>query len=156
MMITRIGTHNVFIDNSDVTAGRHRPCTGRARPGPSISPLIGDRLAANGFGTRFPCHMQAIKHAFPFPDNLRELRFPSWQAIIQVAPPIAPPILPIVALVKGDTLAEVLGLVPGVHNAWPQAGCYEEIQRGNELFVDHEPVRFGSVSVEYLPVKLLA
>jgi hypothetical protein len=58
--------------------------------------------------------------------------------------------------VKGDTLAVVLGLAPGIHNAWPQAGCYEVIQRGNELFVDHEPVRFSSVSVKYLPVKLLA
>jgi hypothetical protein len=66
----------------------------------------------------------------------------------------------------GDTLAPQpggstarIGLAPGIYNAWPQAGCYEVIeviQRANEVFVDHEPVLFSSVSVEYLPVKLLA
>ena len=73
MMITRIGMHNVFIDNSDLTAGRHRPCTG-TRAG-RLYPPLGDRHAATGFGTSFHC-MRAIQHAFPFPN--RSTGFGSW------------------------------------------------------------------------------
>jgi hypothetical protein len=114
--------HNVFIDNRDLTAGLHRPCTG-TRTG-RLYPLFGDRLAAPGFGTRFLCK-RGIKNAFPLPHNLRELHLPLRQAFTQVVPPnstsapIAPPLPPIEEFVKGDTLAVVLVLAPGIRIVMP-------------------------------------
>ena len=64
---------------------------------------------------------------------------PRKQASIQAVPPVLPPLLPVVILeiAYSSSLAVVRGLAPGIDYIRPQAGGYEVVQRGYELF-DHQ------------------
>ena len=142
-MIATRSCVNAFISKRDV--GSVAPATGPApvqalphwhRP---LYPTSRNRLPLlSASRSRLMC-TRVLKSAPPLPNNLREPRLPLCEAVVQVGPPIWLPIPPIEVFVKGHALAVVLALAPCVHNARPQTGCYEVIQRGNELFIDHEP-----------------
>ena len=75
---------------------------------------------------------------------------PLMQTFIQVVPPVWLPLLPVEVLVIVDV--EEVVLCP----SRPQAGCYQVVQRGYVLLVDHESFQLCSVIVENLAVNLVS
>ena len=64
----------------------------------------------------------------PFLNNIRKAHLPCMQDLQQIGAPVPLPIAPVEMLVKGDTLPEVIGLLPAILYTRPRAAGHKIVQ----------------------------